>query len=133
VGAERLDQFRQHGVDGEGFLHRGGIIRFRMKSLQDTYGPNVICFGCGPANPQGLQIKSFPEGDDACVAEFRPQKHQQAFPGVLNGGIIVRSWTATATGPPPGPDAALRGKVPPCTVTADFHVVLKRPTPSTRS
>ena len=101
-----------------------------MKSLQDTYGPNVICFGCGPANPQGLQIKSFAEGDDAAVAEFRPEKHQQAFPGVLNGGIIGTlldchsNWAATW--------ALMRrsgAKVPPCTVTADFHVVLKRPTP----
>jgi uncharacterized protein (TIGR00369 family) len=101
-----------------------------MKSLQDTYGPNVICFGCGPANPEGLQIKSFPEGDDACVAEFRPRKQHQAFEGVLNGGIIGAlldchsNWTATW--------ALMRksgAKTPPCTVTADFHVVLKRPTP----
>jgi acyl-coenzyme A thioesterase PaaI-like protein len=100
-----------------------------MKSLQDTYGPNVICFGCGPANPEGLQIKSFPEGDE-CVAEFRPKQHHQAFPGVLNGGIIGAlldchsNWTATW--------ALMRkkgAKTPPCTVTADFHVVLKRPTP----
>jgi acyl-coenzyme A thioesterase PaaI-like protein len=100
-----------------------------MKSLQDTYGPNTICFGCGPANPRGLQIKSFPQGDE-CVAEFRAQEHHQAFPGVVNGGIIGAlldchmNWTATW--------ALLRksdAKVPPCTVTADFHVVLKRPTP----
>ncbi len=100
-----------------------------MKSLQDTYGPNVICFGCGPANPEGLQIKSFAEGDE-CVAEFRPRKHHQAFPGVVNGGIIGTvldchsNWTATW--------ALMRksgAKTPPCTVTADFHVVLKRPTP----
>ena len=101
-----------------------------MKSLQDTYGSQVICFGCGPANPQGLQIKSFPQGDE-CVAEYRVQKHHEALPGVVNGGIIGAlfdchcNWTATW--------ALMRksGKpVPPCTVTADFHVFLKRPTPS---
>ena len=101
-----------------------------MKSLQDTYGPNVICFGCGPANPEGLQIKSFPVSDDECVAEFRAKPHHQAFAGVLNGGIIGAlldchsNWTATW--------ALMRksgAKTPPCTVTADFHVVLKRPTP----
>jgi acyl-coenzyme A thioesterase PaaI-like protein len=101
-----------------------------MKSLQDTYGPNVICFGCGPANPKGLQIKSFPKGDE-CVAEYRVQKHHEAFPGVVNGGIIGAlfdchmNWTATW--------ALMRksgAATPPCTVTADFHVVLKRPTPS---
>jgi len=102
-----------------------------MKSLQDTYGPNVICFGCGPANPKGLQIKSFPDGDDACVAEHRVEKHHEAFPGVVNGGIIGAlldchmNWTATW--------ALMRkagASTPPCTVTGDFHVVLKRPTPS---
>ena len=101
-----------------------------MQSLQDTYGPNTICFGCGPANAKGLRIKSFPLGDE-CVAEFRVEKHQEAFPGVVNGGIIGTlldchsNWTATW--------ALLqrtRAQVPPCTVTADFHVVLKRPTPS---
>ncbi len=57
------------------------------EALQDTYSPDNICFGCGPANPGGLQIKSYPEGDEL-VAEFTPQEHHQAFPGVINGGII---------------------------------------------
>jgi len=101
-----------------------------MKSLQDTYGPNTTCFGCGPANAQGLQLKSFAQGDE-CVAEYRVKKHHEAFPGVVNGGIIGAlldchsNWTATS--------ALMRrsgSKVPPCTVTADFHVVLKRPTRS---
>jgi acyl-coenzyme A thioesterase PaaI-like protein len=57
------------------------------KSLQETYAPRSICYGCGPANPQGLHIRSFPEGD-VLVAEWTPQPHHQAFPGALNGGII---------------------------------------------
>ena len=102
-----------------------------MESLQDTYGPNVICFGCGPSNPKGLRVKSFPRGDLECVAEQRVEKHHEAFPGVVNGGIIGAlldyhsNWTPTW--------AVMRqsgASVPPCTVTADFHVVLKRPTPS---
>jgi len=101
-----------------------------MKSLQDTYGPNTTCFGCGPANAQGLQLKSFDQGEE-CVAEYRVMKHHEAFPGVVNGGIIGAlldchsNWTATS--------ALMRrsgSQTPPCTVTADFHVVLKRPTPS---
>src|SRR5204863_9501457 len=101
-----------------------------MKSLQDTYAPHTACFGCGPANAKGLRIKSFAEGEE-CIAEYRVQKHHEAFPGVVNGGIIGTlldchsNWTATW--------ALLRrsgAKVPPCTVTADFHLVLKRPTPS---
>jgi len=98
-------------------------------SLQDTFAPRNRCFGCGPANEKGLRIKSFVEGDEV-VAEFTPEAHHEAFPGVMNGGIIGAlldchsNWTAahhlmrTA-----GQDS------PPCTVTADFHVKLKRPTP----
>lgn len=100
-----------------------------MKSLQDTYAPHTRCFGCGPSNEKGLQIKSFPQGDE-CVAEFRPEPHHEAFPGVVNGGILGAlldchsNWTACwALMRAAGTDK------PPVTVTADFHVVLKRPTP----
>ena len=100
-----------------------------MKSLQDTYAPHTRCFGCGPSNEKGLRIKSFPEGD-GCIAEFRPEPHHEAFPGVLNGGIIGAlldchsNWTACwALMRASGADK------PPVTVTADFHVFLKRPTP----
>ena len=101
-----------------------------MKSLQDTYAPHTRCFGCGPSNEKGLRIKSFPEGD-GCIAEFRPEPHHEAFPGVLNGGIIGAlfdchcNWAAAwhlmqASG----------AATPPCTVTADYAVKLTRPTPS---
>ena len=99
------------------------------QSLQDRYAPHNECFGCGPANDKGLRIKSFVEGDEL-VAEFRPEPHHVAFPGVMNGGIIGAlldchsNWTAT--------HAIMQEnklQTPPCTVTSDFHVTLKRPTP----
>ena len=102
-----------------------------MKSLQDTFAPNSICFGCGPNNPKGLRIKSFPAEDGSCVAEFSPESHHEAFPGMLNGGIMGAlldchsNWTA-ATALMKASGAA----VPACTVTADFHVKLRAPTPS---
>jgi acyl-coenzyme A thioesterase PaaI-like protein len=100
------------------------------QSLQETYSPNSICFGCGPANPQGLHIRSFAEGDEL-VADWTPESQHEAFPGMLNGGIIGTlldchsNWAATyhlmrASG----------ASTPPCTVTADFAVKLLRPTPS---
>ena len=55
-------------------------------SLQDRFAPNNACFGCGPANAKGLRIKSFVQGD-VVVAEWRAEKHHEAFPGMLNGGI----------------------------------------------
>lgn len=97
--------------------------------MQDRYAPNGICFGCGPANGQGLRIKSNWEGD-AFVARFRPEPHHQAFPGVLNGGICGTlldchgNWCAATT-------LMERQKLDhaPTTVTAEFHVKLRRPTP----
>lgn len=99
-------------------------------SLQETYAPENRCFGCGPKNAQGLRIRSFAEGDDACVCHWRPQPHHLAFPGILNGGVCGAlldchsNWTAAWH---------LMRKAgassPPCTVTAEFAVKLKRPTP----
>src|SRR5438046_3555169 len=100
------------------------------RSLQETYSPASICFGCGPANEKGLRINSFPEGDDV-VATWYAEPHHQAFPGMLNGGIIGAlldchsNWTAAYfMMKRDGRDK------PDCTVTADFHVKLLRPTPS---
>src|SRR3982751_541413 len=102
------------------------------KSLQETYSPNGICFGCGPSNPKGLHIRSFPHGDDV-VAEWIAEVHHEAFPGVLNGGIIGAlldchsNWAAAYHLMKQSGE-----EKPPCTVTADFHVKLRRPTPLER-
>ena len=99
------------------------------QSLQDRYAPDNRCFGCGPANPKGLQIKSRVEGDEV-VAEWRPEPHHLAFEGVLNGGICAAlldchsNWAAAYH-----LMQRLGLKAPPCTVTAEFSVRLKRPTP----
>ena len=69
------------------------------QSLQEQYAPENACFGCGPANPDGLHIRSFVRGDEV-VAEWKPETRYEAFPGVLNGGIIGAlldchcNWTA---------------------------------------
>lgn len=100
-----------------------------MKSLQDTFAPNNQCFGCGPSNSLGLQIKSMVEGD-SCVAMFRPQVHHQAFDNVLSGGICGTlldchsNWCAAYF------IMKARGETtPPCTVTARYAVDLLAPTP----
>ena len=99
-------------------------------SLQEEFAPRSICFGCGPANREGLRIRSMVQGDRV-VADWTPQPFHEAFPGMLNGGIIGSlldchsNWTAAwhlmqKSG-------AAR---PPCTVTAEYAVKLLRPTPS---
>lgn len=100
------------------------------KSLQELFAPDSACFGCGPANAKGLRIRSVVEGDEV-VATWVPDKHHEAFPGMLNGGICgalldCHSNWAAAWHLMRRHDAS----TPPCTVTADFHVKLKRPTPT---
>ncbi len=58
-----------------------------MESLQDRYFPDLPCFGCGPANADGLQLKSFLD-DGRVVAEFTPWPQHDNGLGFLNGGII---------------------------------------------
>lgn len=99
-------------------------------SLQEKYSPQSSCFGCGPANPQGLHVKSHVQGD-AVVAEWRASPHHEAFPGMLNGGIVGAlldchsNWTAAYS---LMKQAGLDH--PPCTVTADYAIQLRRPTPT---
>lgn len=48
------------------------------------------CFGCGPANDRGLQIKSRWSGPDEATCVFSPEDHHNAGPPqILNGGIIA--------------------------------------------
>jgi acyl-coenzyme A thioesterase PaaI-like protein len=98
-------------------------------ALQDRYAPHNECFGCGPSNDKGLRIKSRVEGDEV-VADFAPEPHHLAFPGVLNGGIIGAlldchcNWTAAHH-----LMQQQGASSPPCTVTAEYTIRLKRPTP----
>ena len=100
------------------------------ESLQERFAPTSRCFGCGPANERGLRIRSIPRGDEV-VCTWTAEEHHQAFDNMLNGGICGAlldchsNWTAAWH---------LMGKneldAPPCTVTAEFTVKLRRPTPT---
>jgi acyl-coenzyme A thioesterase PaaI-like protein len=99
-------------------------------SLQERYSPRSICFGCGPANAKGLHIRSFVRGEEV-VATWRAEPHHEAFPGMLNGGIIGSlldchcNWTAAW-------HLMQRRQLeqPLCTVTAEYAIKLLRPTPT---
>jgi acyl-coenzyme A thioesterase PaaI-like protein len=100
--------------------------------LQDRFAANSICFGCGPKNEKGLRIKSMvSESDHEWVTcSWRAEAHHQAFPGMLNGGIIGSlldchcNWTAAY-----GIQKKRGESAPPCTVTAEYKITLLRPTP----
>src|SRR5689334_11816401 len=102
-------------------------------SLQRQFAPRSRCFGCGPANSNGLRIESFPDGEGGLVATWSSAARHEAFDGVLNGGIIGAlmdchsNWTAASH------LMERRGaERPPVCVTADYAVRLLRPTPTDR-
>lgn len=100
------------------------------RSIQETHLPDGICFGCGPQNDRGLHLHSHVDGDRV-VARWTPEPHHQAFPGILNGGIIgtlldchsnAAAWWAVTEGRfHEGP-----------TVTGAYAIELARPTPIDR-
>ena len=89
-----------------------------------------VCVGCGPANEHGLQINSY-RTEQGLEMRFTPSEEHQAFPGMVNGGIIGTlmdchgNWAAAI---------ALMDEQnldePPCTVTASYSISLRRPTPT---
>lgn len=102
-------------------------------SLQERFAPTDRCFGCGPANPDGLHLRSRPDPGDpsVLVAEFQPKARYEALTGIVNGGILGTlldchaNWTAAW--------ALMRAgglDRPPATVTLEFSIRLRRPTPS---
>ena len=99
------------------------------ENLQDRYSPNSVCFGCGPKNPEGLHIKSIPEGESV-VADWTPGPQHAAFSDFASGGIISvlldcqGNWTAAYS--------LMRSRgleKPPGTVTAEYTVRFLKPTP----
>jgi acyl-coenzyme A thioesterase PaaI-like protein len=101
-------------------------------SIQESLFPDLTCYGCGPANPDGLHLRSYRDGDRT-VATFTPRpEHDNGF-GFLNGGIITtvldchtapvvmweadqRGWKAESGAPVPF-------------ITAGLEVKFLRPTP----
>ncbi len=102
-------------------------------SVQETYAKQSRCFGCGPSNNEGLQIKSFLDGAEL-KAEWRAKPHHEAFPSMLNGGIVGAlldchcNWMAAIKLMAERAEAT-----PPCTVTSEYSIKLLRPTPSTET
>lgn len=108
-------------------LHRG--------ALQDVW-LHATCYGCGPGNPNGLQIKSYWNADGTAVeCTFTPQpKFNAGFPNVMYGGLVASlidchsiwtaiAWAYRAEGRPHGSDPAISY------VTGKLEVHYRQPTP----
>lgn len=104
------------------------------KAFQDYYpGPLAHCYGCGRLNEEGLQIKSYWDGEES-VARFTPRPYHTAIPGYVYGGLIASLIDCHATGTAAAAAYRAEGRamdsLPPRRfVTAALHVDYLRPTP----
>lgn len=103
-----------------------------VPSIQESLYPDMTCFGCGHANPDGFHLRSYRNGQDT-VAMFTPHsEHDNGF-GFVNGGIIstvldchtaaVVLWEANQR----GWEADDGAPIP--FITSGFDVKFLRPTP----
>jgi acyl-coenzyme A thioesterase PaaI-like protein len=105
-----------------------------QKAFQDYY-PDAWshCYGCGRLNQDGLQIKSFWEGDES-VCRFMPRPAHIAIPGYVYGGLIASLIDCHSTGTAAAAAYRAEGRPmdtePPLRfLTASLHVDYLRPTP----
>ena len=105
-----------------------------MKAIQDHYPPEFAhCYGCGPANPHGLHLKSYLD-DDGTVAMITPDPmFSGGVPGNLYGGMIASLLDCHGTASAAGFACRARGRDMDDDlvrfVTASLKVDYRRPTP----
>lgn len=64
------------------------------------------CFGCGPLNPDGLQLRFQPSSDGTSVAFYEVPARFQSWAGMAHGGIVslmldeAVGWAAWHAGHP---------------------------------
>ncbi len=69
-----------------------------IKAFQDYYPDDVAhCYGCGHLNDQGLQIKTFWDGDET-LTRYTPEPHHTAVPGYVYGGLLASLVDCHSTG-----------------------------------
>lgn len=94
-------------------------------SVQEAYTPKSACFGCGPANEDGLGLRSF-RIENGLEAKLKLSSKYCAFPGIINGGVLSTlmdchgNWTAAVA----LMDRSCLPK-PPLTLTASMFVSSK--------
>jgi acyl-coenzyme A thioesterase PaaI-like protein len=104
------------------------------KAFQDYYPDNVAhCYGCGRLNADGLQIRTFWDGDES-VTRFQPRPHHTAIPGFVYGGLLASLVDCHGTGTAAAASYRAEGRAmdsePPFRyVTASLHVDYLKPTP----
>lgn len=105
-----------------------------MKPIQDTYPDELShCYGCGRLNPDGLQIKSVWDGNEA-IARFTPRPYHTAVPGYVYGGLLASLIDCHGTGTASAAAYAAASREPGTApylryLTASLRVNFLKPTP----
>src|SRR5699024_10973763 len=104
-------------------------------AIQDTYPDEFAhCYGCGALNAEGMQLKTFLEGDQT-ISRHRPDSSRTGgMPGHAYGGLIASLIDCHGTGSASAFVQRARGEAigsapPPHFVTGTLTVVYRKPTP----
>ena len=105
-----------------------------LKAFQDYYPDELsICYGCGRLNSEGLQIKSYWDGEES-VAVFQPMPYHTAVSGYVYGGLLASLIDCHSTGTASAAAYRAAGRQMDTKpyyrfATASLHVDYVRPTP----
>jgi acyl-coenzyme A thioesterase PaaI-like protein len=103
-------------------------------AFQDLYVADYAhCYGCGRLNADGLQIKTYWDGDES-VTRYTPRPYHIAIPGFVYGGLLASLLDCHGTGTAAAAAARAQGRTldgePPLRyVTASLKVDYLKPTP----
>ena len=104
------------------------------KAFQDYYPDDLShCYGCGRLNQDGLQIKSYWDGEES-VCIHQPDPRYMAVPGMVYGGLIASLIDCHSTGTAAAAKYRAENRdmdtLPPIRfLTASLHVNYLLPTP----
>jgi acyl-coenzyme A thioesterase PaaI-like protein len=104
------------------------------KAFQDYYPDDLShCYGCGKLNKDGLQIKSYWDGEES-VCIYQPKPFYTAVPGYAYGGLIASLIDCHSTGTAAAAKYRAENRemdtLPPIRfLTASLHVNYLSPTP----
>jgi acyl-coenzyme A thioesterase PaaI-like protein len=104
------------------------------RAIQDLYPDEFShCYGCGRLNQDGLQVRTYWDGQQS-RATFQPRPYHTAIPGIVYGGLIASLVDCHSTGTGAAAWAQEHGvdlerEGAPRFVTASLQVDYLRPTP----
>lgn len=97
-------------------------------SIQERLNPNGTCYGCGPASPDGLHLRSFVDGDDVVATVVVPSKMENGY-GIVNGGIVTMILDCHTAAVVVDTIKGFDWEHHPPFLTSHLDVSLRRPTP----